>query len=137
MSPFAVILCLHILANLALFAALCFELFQSQRTLRLRLITSGSLFVLLLTGGYLTAQVNAWTLAWPKVAVGGLVLYGALSGLASRPALLKPSFGLRMGLVPGFVLLMTAKPALPAALAILIVSAVLGWAATGVTSASR
>jgi hypothetical protein len=114
----------------------------------------GSLIFLLLTGIFMTAQMSGWTLAWPRVAVATLILIaplGAATGrrmrairlacAASKPnesdflgklrdPFLKFSMNIRIALVLGIVLLMTAKPGLPESLGIVAVFAILGFVST-------
>ena len=120
----------------------------------LPVVATGSLVLLLLTGGYMTAQASAWSLAWPRVAVVTLVLIGPLSGVSGRKMrairqlsagghspnseLLKKlhdpflmfSMILRVALVLAIVLLMTAKPGMTESL-----EAVGGFAIAGVAVA--
>jgi hypothetical protein len=113
-------------------------------------IAGGAGLVLLISGGYLTHQMSAWTLAWPKVAVLTLTLIGALGAMTSRrirrlrrainlrqpeslewleDPFLKTSLSVRIALVFAAVLLMNAKPRLSESLAIVGGSVLLGLAA--------
>src|ERR1700724_3132517 len=90
MTRYVVVLFVHILGALALFAALSLEILTlsqltqatSSRGVRLWVdlvpwlarMSTGSLVVLLFSGGYLTNQMSGWTLAWPEVTVATLVL---------------------------------------------------------------
>jgi hypothetical protein len=95
-----------------------------------------SMVGLLLTGGYLTDRSAAWSEAWPKVAVAMLVAIGALGGIsgarlrairrlslaggAALPELCKRVLDpvvrtvlrIRVSLLAGAILLMTARPPL-------------------------
>jgi hypothetical protein len=110
----------------------------------------GSLLVLLLSGSYLTSKMSAWSLGWPKVAVGGLVLVALLGaatgkrmrairrGMANpegegsssvhrfRDPFFKFSLHVRLWVVAGIVLLMTAKPDLAESLASIAAAAMAG-----------
>jgi hypothetical protein len=117
-------------------------------------IFGGSAVVVLLTGAYLTARTATWPQAWLKIAIGALVLmapFGAVSGRRMRTIrslsasehgnqaelirklqdpVLKFSLSVRMALVLGIVLLMTAKPELRESLGIFASSLLLGFAWT-------
>ena len=97
-----------------------------------------ALVFLLLSGIYITAQMGGWTLAWPKVALGALILIGPLGAVTGRrlraiqiacatnapnesdifaklrDPFLVFSMNMRIALVLGVLLLMTAKPELRA-----------------------
>ena len=117
-------------------------------------VAMGSLVLLFLSGGYMTAQASAWSLAWPRVAVGALLLMGPLGAVSGRkmrairslsasghsaasdlmqrlqdPFLLF-SVTVRSALVLGIVLLMTAKPDLTESL-----EAIGGFAIVGLVAA--
>jgi hypothetical protein len=116
----------------------------------LGVIATSSLLALLLSGGFLAGRISAWTLAWPKIALAALLLFGALGAvaggrlrsirrignqgkgiqieLASRlqDPLLKISLGIRIGLVFGIVLLMTATPGMLESLAAVGASMMVG-----------
>lgn len=120
----------------------------------LPVVAMSSLVLLLLTGSYMTAQASAWSLAWPRVAVVTLVLIGPLGGVSGRKMrairqlssagqsansellrklrdpFLMFSMILRVALVLGIVLLMTAKPGMTESL-----EAVGGFAIAGVAIA--
>jgi hypothetical protein len=51
---------------------------------RLPRMGMGALLVLPLSGSYLTANLSAGSLGWPKVAVGGLVLVALLGGATGK-----------------------------------------------------
>jgi hypothetical protein len=108
--------------------------------------------VMLLTGVYLAVQMSAWPQAWLKVTMAGLVLmvpFGAVSGRKMRAMrnviavaepdeislfrrlqdpVLKFSLGIRIALVLGIVLLMTAKPELRESMGVIAASLLLGFA---------
>jgi len=112
-----------------------------------------SLVFLLLSGIFMTSQISGWTLAWPRVAMGALLLIaplGAVTGRRLRAAQIacaanKPneseiiaklrdpflvfSMNIRIALVLGIVLLMTAKPELRQSLGIVVSSVFLGFVA--------
>jgi hypothetical protein len=154
MTLYAVVLYAHVLATLVLSAALSFEVLILYRLGQasspaearpwinpvpgLRLMASIALLVLFFSGGFLTDRISAWTLAWPKLAAAAVVLFGALAGLAAarlrtarerlHDPVLKTSLGIRIGLVLGLILLMTAKPGLMESLAILGAAMLVGLA---------
>jgi hypothetical protein len=103
MTPYSIILFLHVAAVLGLFASLSFEvlsLFHLRRASDLSdvqrwmdplpgipLLAIGSILVVLATGVYLTARMSAFELAWPKLAVVALLLiapFGAVTGKRLR-----------------------------------------------------
>ena len=114
----------------------------------------GSLVLLLLSGIFMTTQMSGWALAWPRVAVASIILVaplGAATGrrmrtirlacAASQPSetdflgklrdpYLKFSMNIRIALVLGIVLLMTAQPGLPESLGIVAAFAILGFVST-------
>jgi hypothetical protein len=168
MTHYSAVLFVHVVSALTLAAALGLEALTLVRLQRattsgearfcmdfapgLPLMTIGSGLFLMLSGGYLTAQMSAWTMAWPKLAVAILVLtapLGAATGRRMRAIrracasnetnesdllgrlrdpFLKFSLNIRIALVLGIVLLMTAKPELPESLGIIGVFAILGFA---------
>jgi hypothetical protein len=113
-----------------------------------------SLVFLLLSGIFMTSQISGWALAWPRVAMGALLLiapFGAVTGrrlraiqiacAASktnvsdifaklRDPFLVFSMNMRIALVLGIVLLMTAKPELRQSLGIVVSSVFLGLVST-------
>lgn len=117
---------------------------------RIPALAMGSLAVLLLSGIYLTLQISGWTLAWVRVSMATLFLIAPLGAATARrmrairracdsnasdsPSLLARlrdpflpfSMHVRIALVLGIVLLMTAKPGLGESLAIVAVFAILG-----------
>jgi hypothetical protein len=168
MTLYPIILFCHLAATLVVAAALSIEAISLSRLRRSTtcsevrvwsdlvprffLIVIGSLVILLLSGVYMTEQIAAWTLAWPKMAVLGLVLiapFGAVTGkkmrairracfkddaisdeLSSRvrDPFLKTSFFLRSALFLGIVFLMTVRPGTVESLSVIGVSLVAGLA---------
>ena len=166
MTLYSVLLYVHVVTALGVFAALAleavtlFRLRQSEASAEVRAwidlvpglpqMTMATFVLLLLSGIYLTVQISGWTLAWPKLAMAALVLigpFGAISGRrmrairnilhASNPneseligrlhdPFLKLSLSLRISLVLGIVLLMTAKPGMAESLSIVGAFALLG-----------
>jgi hypothetical protein len=162
----SLVLFVHVTAVLTMFAALSFEalsLFELRRASTLTelrrwidplpylpSVARGSLLLVFLSGVYLTVRMSAFELAWPKVAVGTLLLIaplGALTGwrlrglrrtsvetkaisseLTSRlrDRFLKVSLSIRTSLFFGILLLMSAKPDLWVATGIVATSVVLG-----------
>ena len=156
MTVYAVLLFVHVVSALVLAAALRLESLTLIRLRKastpgevrgaldlapgFRIAAMASLAVLLLSGGYLTAQMSAWGLAWPRVALATLVLTGLLGAMSGRKIraiaqlfssgqsadaelfkklrdpFLRFSMITRVALVLGIVLLMTAKPGLPESL---------------------
>src|ERR1700704_2684653 len=163
----SLVLFVHVTAVLTMFAALSFEalsLFELRRASTLTelrrwidplphlpSLARGSLFLVSLSGAYLTVRMSAFELAWPKVAVGALLLIaplGALTGwrlrairrasvetkainsdLTSRlqDPFLKVSLSIRLSLLLGILLLMSAKPDLWESIAIVGISVVVGF----------
>src|SRR2546430_4645808 len=94
MTLYSLVLFLHVAAALALASALSIDaliLFQLHRATTstaahpwLNLwsavprIAGSSGLLLLLSGGYLTDRMSAWSLAWPRVALAALILTGIL-----------------------------------------------------------
>jgi hypothetical protein len=166
MTLYSLILFLHVAAVLTLFAALSFEvqsLFHLRRASiltevrawieqvpRLTLTTAGSGLVVFVSGVYLAMRMQAFQLAWPKVAAAALLLiapFGALTGrrmrairLACRNVeginsqllnrlrdpFLKISLGIRIAVFLGIVLLMAAKPELWESISVVGVATFLG-----------
>jgi hypothetical protein len=166
MTLYSIILFLHVAAVLGLFASLSFEvlsLFHLRRASDLSdvqrwidpvpgipLLAIGSIFVVLVSGIYLAVRMSAFGLAWPKIAVLGLLLiapFGALTGKRTRAIrrsaaeastmkselvrrlqdpFLKISLGIRIAVFFGIVLLMSAKPELWQSIGIVVCSVVLG-----------
>jgi hypothetical protein len=125
-------------------------------------IARGSLLLVFLSGVYLTVRMSAFELAWPKVAAVALLLIaplGALTGWRMRTIrracvetkainseltgrlqdpFLKISLSIRLALVLGILLLMSAKPDLWQSIDIAGISVVVGlllsrlaWGRTG------
>ena len=116
--------------------------------------TLASFIFMLFSGIFMTAQGVGWTAAWLKVAMGALFLIGPLGAASGRrmrsirtacaadipnefdlwgklrDPLLKYSMNIRIAVVLGIVLLMTAKPDLPESLGVVAVSAILGVIST-------
>jgi hypothetical protein len=113
-----------------------------------------SLAFLLLSGIFMTSQTSGWTLAWPRAALGALILIAPLGVVTGRRlraiqiacAASKPdesdilaklrdpflvfSMNMRIALVLGIVLLMTAKPEMRQSLGIVVPSVFLGFVST-------
>jgi Trk-type K+ transport system membrane component len=168
MTLYSLVLFLHVASALALAAGLTIDalvLFQlrtgspseTQPWLTLwspvpRSAGISGLF-LLLSGGYLTHRMSAWSLAWPKVALAALILLGILGGIASRrinalrgigsngqageaeyrrrlqDPMLMVSLCTRIALLFAAVLLMNAKPDLLQSLVVIGGAVVSGLAA--------
>jgi hypothetical protein len=173
MTLYPIILFCHLAATLVVAAALSIEAISLSRLRRsttrsevriwsdlvpkFSLIMIGSLAVLLLSGGYMTEQIAAWTLGWPRIAVLGLVLiapFGAVTGKRmrairrdsvretviwgemgrrTRDPFLKISLCVRAALFLGIVFLMTMRPGVGESLAVLGVSLLLGFALAQIT----
>jgi hypothetical protein len=169
MTLYSTILFLHVAAVLGLFASLSFEvlsLFHLRRASDMSdvqrwidpvpgipLLAIGSIFVVLLSGIYLTVRMSAFEMAWPKVAILALLLiapFGAVTGKRMRairrcstealkkmmkPELLrrlqdpflKISLGIRIAVFFGIVLLMAAKPELWQSIGIVVCSVAIGF----------
>jgi hypothetical protein len=170
MTLYSVVLFVHVVSALGIFAALTLE---AVGLIRLRRATTasearlwlefvpglpalaiGSLVFLLLSGIFMTAQMSGWMLAWPRVAMGALILIGPLGAVTGRrmrvirvacaankpnesdivgklrDPFLKFSMNTRIALVLGIVLLMTAKPELRQSLGIVVSSVLLGFVST-------
>ena len=100
MTFYAFILFIHIVAVLALFAALSFEVLSLARLRQasslidaqvwlepvrgLPQIAMGSLLVILFSGAYLGMRMSALGLAWPRVTVAALLLIAPLGALTGR-----------------------------------------------------
>jgi hypothetical protein len=142
MSVFTVVLCIHIVATTVVAAAFAVEIYAVRSGMvappRLRVIETASLAALMLSGAYLTARMNAWTLSWARLAVVSLFVLGALTGLTFRriggargvekDSVVRGIQSLRFGLLLGIVVLMTARPGSLESLAILTTSLILGIA---------
>jgi hypothetical protein len=170
MTLYSVELFVHVVSALVIFAALILEAATLARLRRaasvsearrwiefapgLPALAIASLVFVLLSGIFMTAQMSGWTLAWPRVALGALVLIAPLgavtgrrirairqacaannpneSGLIEklRDPFLKFSMNIRIALVLGIVLLMTAKPELRESLGIVVSAIFLGFVST-------
>jgi hypothetical protein len=166
MTLYSLVLFVHVTAVLALFAVLSFELlslFHLRRASTLAeargwidpipglpLVAAGSLLVIFFSGIYLAMRMSAFDLAWPRVAVGALLLIsplGALTGRRMRAVrracsdakavnsellsrlqhpFLKISLGIRIAVILGIVLVMSAKPELWESIGMVGTSVVLG-----------
>jgi hypothetical protein len=180
MTLYSVVLFVHVVSAMGIFAALSLEAVSLLR-LRSAITASearlwmdlapglpalgiGSFVFMLLSGILMTTQSSEWTLAWPRVAMGALILIAPLGAVTSRrmrairaaraahepresdliamlrDPFLKFSINIRIALVLGIVLLMTAKPELRESLGIVVSSAFLGFVSTvfgGVTPNRR
>jgi hypothetical protein len=170
MTLYSVLLFLHVVSAMGAFAALSLEavaLVPLRRATTanearpwieflpgLPALAIGSLVLLLLSGIFMTAQMAGWTLAWPSVAMGALILIGPLGAVTGRrmrairvactanhpidgglvgklrDPFLKFSMNIRIALVLGIVLLMTAKPKLRESLGVVLSSLFLGFVST-------
>jgi hypothetical protein len=107
--------------------------------------------LLLLSGIFMTTQSSEWMLAWVRVALGALLLMGPLGAVTGRKMratrkacaandrngsdliaklrdpFLKFSMNIRIAVVLGIVLLMTAKPELRQSLGIVVSAVFLGF----------
>jgi hypothetical protein len=167
MTLYSVELFVHVVSALGIFAALALEAAALAR-LRgamsaseargwiefapgLPALAVGSLVFLLLSGIFMTGQMSGWMLAWPRVALGALILLGPLGAVSARrmrairqacaatnrnesdllgklrDPFLKFSMNIRIALVLGIVLLMTAKPELRQSLGIVVSAVFLGF----------
>src|SRR5216683_2903605 len=170
MTLYSVLLFVHVVSALGIFAALTLEavalvhLRRATTASEARLwiefapglpaLAIGSLVFLLLSGILMTVQMSGWTLAWPRVALGALILIRPLGGITGRrmrairqacagnnpiesdllrklsDPFLKFSMNIRIALVLGIVLLMTAKPELRQSSGIVVSSVFLGFVST-------
>ena len=90
MTLYLLVLFVHVIAALGLSAALSFEslsLFQLRRVSNttevrrwiepvpgLPWVAMGSMILIFFSGIYLAAQISAWSMAWPKMTIGALLL---------------------------------------------------------------
>jgi hypothetical protein len=170
MTFYSAVLFVHVVSALGVFAALSLEavglvhLRRATTASEARLwiefapglpaLAIGSLVFLLLSGIFMATQMSGWVLAWPRAAMGALILIGPLgaftgrrmrairaacatnkpneSGLLGklRDPFLKFSMNIRIALVLGIVLLMTAKPELRESLGVVVSSVFLGFVST-------
>src|SRR6266568_6329392 len=100
MTLYLLVLFVHVIAVLGLCVVLSFEalsLFHLRRvstTTEVRRwlepvpglpwVAMGSMMVIFFSGIYLAAQISAWSMAWPKVTVGGLLLIAPLGAVTGR-----------------------------------------------------
>jgi hypothetical protein len=170
MTLYTVVLFVHVVSALGVFAALSLEavglvhLRRATTANEARLwiefapglpaLAIGALVLLLLSGIFMTAQMAGWALAWPRVAMGALILIGPLGAITGRrmrairgacaanhpneadllgklrDPFLKHSMNIRIALVLGIVLLMTAKPELRESLGVVVSAILLGFVST-------
>jgi hypothetical protein len=170
MTLYSVVLFVHVVSALGIFAALSLEavsLLHLRRSTTsgdarvwielapaLPVLGIGSFVFMLLSGIFMTTQSSEWTLAWPRVALGALILIAPLGAVTGRrmrviradcavnkpnesdlvaklrDPFLKFSMNIRIALVLGIVLLMTAKPELRESLGIVVSAAFLGIVST-------
>jgi hypothetical protein len=142
MTVFTVVLYLHIVATMALAAAFGVEIYVVRAGIdaapRLRTIAIAPLAALMLSGGYLTVRMSAWALTWAQLAVTSMFGFGALTGVsfrrmagvpsAAKDPMVRRSQSLRLGVLLGIVLLMTARPGAVESFAIFAASLVIGVA---------
>jgi hypothetical protein len=174
MGPFNAVLYVHVIATLGLVAAMGAEghaisqlwrvterrespAWEAPMTL-MSVVASICLLVLFLSGGYLTGRAGLWSMAWPKIAVGIIVAFGALAGLSSRrlrkirrapvngklpdaeitrelqAPFLAISLGIRTGLVLAAVWLMTAKPGFVGSLGVVLALVSISWGVAALIS---
>ena len=166
MTLYLLVLFVHVIAVLGLSAALSFEslsLFQLRRVSNttevrrwiepvpgLPWVAMGSMILIFFSGIYLAAQISAWSMAWPKMTIGALLLIAPLGALTGRrirairqacadakainselpsrlqDPFLKISLGIRIAVFLGIVLLMAAKPELWASIIVVGISIILG-----------
>jgi hypothetical protein len=170
MTLYSVVLFVHVVSALGVFAALSLEAVGLAHLRRaatasearfwiefapgLPALAIGSLVLLLLSGIFMTVQMAGWTLAWTRVAMGALILIGPLGAVTGRrmrairaacaannrsgsdlfaklrDPFLVFSMNMRIALVLGIVLLMTAKPELRESLGIVVSPVFLGLVST-------
>jgi hypothetical protein len=169
LNLYTAILFVHAISVLVITAALTMEawmLFLLRRTVHpddaqsltpivplIGISAIGSLVIIYATGAYLTESLNSWEFAWPRFAVGEILLYalfGALTGKQlrkisrystpdnkshqpewislTRSSFLKISLSTRIWIVLGTILLTAAKPPLLESLAIVGGSLICGFA---------
>ena len=170
MTFYSAVLFVHVVSALGVFAALSLEavgLVHLRRATTanearlwiafapgLSALAISALVLLLLSGILMTAQMAGWMLAWPRVAMGALILIGPLGAITGRrmrairaacaankpnesdllrklrDPFLKFSMNIRIALVLGIVLLMTAKPELRESLGVVVSSIFLAFVST-------
>jgi protein-S-isoprenylcysteine O-methyltransferase Ste14 len=100
MTPYSIVLFLHIIAMLGLFIALGTELLilsrvsrtvdraEARAWMRASAISPAvalpSIALILLTGSFLAARTRGWAMAWIQVSLGAMALIGLLGGIAGR-----------------------------------------------------
>jgi hypothetical protein len=100
MTPYSIVLFLHIVAMLGLFIALGAEWLILSSVLRavdttearawirassiLPVVGLPSIALTLFTGIFLATKTRGWTMAWIQVSLGAIVLIGLLGGMAGR-----------------------------------------------------
>jgi uncharacterized membrane protein len=100
MTPYSIVLFLHVVAMLGLFIALGTELLILSRVSRTvdtgearvwirssaiwPAVALPSIALILLTGALLAARTRGWAMAWIQVSLGTMVLIGLLGGIAGR-----------------------------------------------------
>jgi hypothetical protein len=166
MTLYSVVLFVHVASAFGISAALSLAIVTLSRLRRATTVSEARLWVefapgvpalaiialvfLLLSGIYMTAQMGGWTLAWPKVALGALILIGPLGAVTGRrlraiqiacaattpnesdifaklrDPFLVYSMNMRIALVLGILLLMTAKPELRESMGIIVSCIFLG-----------
>ena len=168
MNLYTVILFIHAISVLVITSALTMEawvLIQLRRAAHpddaqsltpivplIGIAAIGSLVIIYATGAYLTESLHSWEFAWPRFAVGEILLYalfGALTGkqlrkisrcsapddkshqpewlALTRSSFLKISLSTRIWIVIGTILLTAAKPPLLESLAIVCGSLICGF----------
>lgn len=177
MTTYTAVLFLHAIAVLVLTAALTMEgwmLFQLRRTsnstevrtwmLPLPGVTVAgisSLVIVFITGAYLTENLRAWELAWPRFAVLEVFLFAVLGALTGRKLRairrlsnsvpenqsawhsrrgsfwLKLSLSIRIWVVFGTTLLTAVKPGFSESLGIVVTTVLIGWGCSLATYGGR
>ncbi len=100
MTFYALVLFIHVVAVLALFAVMSFEILSLTRLRQasslpearlwiepvrgLPSVAMGSLLVILISGIYLAMRMSAFEVAWPKVTVMALLLIAPLGAITGR-----------------------------------------------------
>jgi hypothetical protein len=100
MTPYSIVLFLHVVAMLGLFIALGTELLILSRVSRTvdtgearvwirssaiwPAVALPSIALILLTGAFLAARTGGWTIPWIQVSLGAMVFIGLLGGIAGR-----------------------------------------------------
>jgi hypothetical protein len=172
MTMYSTILFIHVIATLGLVVAVSEEAIALRQLVGAsakrdsgipferrpgsRIFSSICLLFLFVSGGYLTDQLSMWKLAWPKVAVAIVFLFGALAGISSRrlskgryaiqssnsvssrtrirpvdTSFLTISVSLRIGLIVAAVFLMAIKPNIVASICVALGLPLICWLAVG------